>query len=190
MKAVLQPEQFVDNYLTPIWNWFTDMFLDFQNIFTVNRISQYIFYMIWLEAIILPFSFWLVMTFILSYRNKRITFFGVSYFRNLKTVNSSGLNVRFNGSIKNAGLHNRFIGSLNGSIHSKVTGTFLTPRVSGSPLNTKFSSSKYKLSLMPYQNYSAKFVRYSGLHLYEPNWKNIYTLRNAFSDVGRAEDKR
>ena len=57
MKAVLQPEAFVTDYLQPIWEWFADMFFDFQEIFSVNRIAQYIFYLIWIEAIILPFVF-------------------------------------------------------------------------------------------------------------------------------------
>ena len=173
MKALLSPESFVDDYLYPIWEWFTDMFWDFQEVFKVNRISQYIFYLIWIEVLILPFAFWLIMSFVLSYRNKRVTFLGISKFKefspNLRAVSYNGTSVRSFGFLRSSlrsNNQNKYLGTLTsnikGSTYSTLKGNNIrpvTPRIKRILHFTPFKLNRFTTVQHNYitNNYSKTF---------------------------------
>lgn len=169
MRAVLSPESFIDNYLSPIWDFLADIPATIYDALMDSAINRYVFYLILVDVLVLPFGFWLIMSFLLSYRSKKLVFFTAGKLKDLRTVSVNNLtpiksiNQRpsllytFSGTARYSGASNKYLGTYSGTYSgSKVTGTLNTNNLRSA------MDSKYKYSLMPYHFYSTKFLRYQG----------------------------
>ena len=172
MRAILSPESFIDNYLYPIWEFLADIPSDIYDALTASAINRYVIYLIVIDVLVLPFAFWLVMSFLLSYRSKKLVFFTASKLKDfrsvtvnnltpVKAINQKPLLHTFSGTTRYVGASNKYLGTFSGTYSGTLSGS----KVSGT-LNTNNLRSamdpKYKYSLMPYHFYSTKFLRYPG----------------------------